>query len=322
MIRITSVTVGLLGALAGTTALTATLATGCGSSTGNTADSGMDTGGKNPIDSGSGKDGTSGDTSSTSDASDSGTKSDASDSGSTSDSPSDSGDAGACTTTLAKLGGSADAASADASGLDAADAAAPSSPALLFGFDGVTTGTTAPTGWSTYSQEATDAGFTFVLGSSATEGDTCPGSLSLSADITTFGEKVQAQFPYGNYSTGVGGLNWSHLTTLHASVKVTATADVYSAVHGVQLFVQSGGINYPDYLSSDSSFIHGSVLSDGMWHDLTLTLTPGTSYDPTEVDQIGVQIEGAPVFDQDAAVDAGTITFGTAVLYVDDIWVE
>jgi hypothetical protein len=92
---------------------------------------------------------------------------------------------------------------------------------------------------------------------------------------------------------------------------------------GVQLFIQSGGAGYPNYRGAFSSI---STFTDGAFHELSLDLSlddagapdgGSNAYNPTQVDQIGVQI-----LDLMTTQDAGTIAPRSAVLLVDDVWVE
>jgi hypothetical protein len=114
---------------------------------------------------------------------------------------------------------------------------------------------------------------------------------------------------------------------LHANVEVVATADMFAQLNGVQLAVQTGGGTYPNYLGD---FVSITSFSGGGFVPMTLSLAAtsdaGTGvgvYDPTTVEQIGVQIlslSAAP----EAGVDGGTEggANGPIVVYIDDIWLE
>jgi hypothetical protein len=214
-----------------------------------------------------------------SDASDGGNKSDASDA---------AGDAGhpvSCSTTT--IGDFADAGE------------------LLFGFDGVTGG--APAGWITStSDEGTDAGSLFTLGSSSTVGDTCPGSLELTARFMAYGESVEVEY---NYAPAT---DWTGRTMLHASVMITASETDFAALIGTNSFVQSN--NYADFTAQ---FTVAATFSDENWHEISLALQTGSSYDPTAVNQFAIQL-----LTSSEKPDGGPAAPGSVVMYVDDIWIE
>jgi hypothetical protein len=326
MAKLTNVSVVLLGVVAGTTALATVMATGCSSSTtAETPDSGLD----GTTGSGDGSQSPDGTTPGQDATSDGKSATDAPVADSPADAPDLGLDAGICTTTIGKLDGITDAGDAGDAGdaADAADAdggeAAATGPVLLFGFDGVTG---VPTGWSLNSFEDTDAGYAPVLGSTSTDGNTCPGALEVTTPFPAYGEGVQAQYPYGNYTTGVGAVNWTGRSSLHASVKVVAPAAAFAnGLNGVQLFVQSGGAFYPNYRGNFESI---STFANGEFHAITLSLAPddagvldggNNAYDPALVEQIGIQIVN--LGSQPDGGVAATFPLST-VLIIDDIWLE
>ena len=89
--------------------------------------------------------------------------------------------------------------------------------------------------------------------------------------------------------------------------------------------MQTGGGTYPNYLGD---FVSITSFSGGGFVPMTLSLAAtsdaGTGvgvYDPTTVEQIGIQIlslSAAP----EAGVDGGTGANGPIVVYIDDIWLE
>jgi hypothetical protein len=313
MSRTSSAKIGLFGLLTGIPALAALAATGCSSSSSpSSPDAGEDTGILPSPDATAGSDATVPSDATTS--TDAGTDG-ASDGG--------SGDA-TCTTTLAAFVGTAGDAGPAGDGGDGA-----TGPQLLFGFDGVTDGVTPP-GWYLYSQQTVDASFDSALSASATVGNTCPGSLVLTTSFTAYGDGVTAQYAWGTYGAdggGVGALDWTGRTMLHANVKVVATADMLAQLNGIQLAVQTGGGTYPDYLGD---FVGITSFSGGGFVPMTLSLvatsdasTGNGVYDPTKVEQIGVQIlslNAAPEAGVDASTDGGAN--GPIVVYIDDIWLQ
>ena len=193
---------------------------------------------------------------------------------------------------------------------------------VLFDFNGSDGG--AAGGWDFYPPASTDGGLAPVQGTSATEGHTAMGSLSLTVPYTDYGQTaVSIQHNYGSSPSG-GALNWSCKTAVHFWVKVAPSADggsVTGFINGIQGYIQSGDPN-PDaaimggYTRYTSTFVNGSMFADGMFHEIVVPFgdpAGAMSVNPTDVNQIGVQV--LPI----AAADAGTGTPTTVTLFIDDI---
>jgi hypothetical protein len=329
MVKLTRVSLVLLEMAIGSAVVAGFVATGCSSSTTSTTDSGtgtdtgqtsFDTGttadAGNKTDTGTTVTDTGADTTMTADSPTDSPPSD-SPSDSPSDAPTDShadaADAG-CVTTIAELEGEVDGGSVVPDGGHA--------PLLLFSFDGVTG---SPTGWAETVASQPDGGtFDPTLSSSSIIGHTCPGSMEVTNPFTAYFAKQETSNTQYNYGLGGdGGLahNWVGYKTLHLWIKVTTTAASYAGLNGVQVFVQSGS----DYQHYRSSYYYYTTFTDGAFHHVTQDLTPnldadaasGSEFDPTQVNDFGVQVQAAG-----SEPDGGPATPSTFQMYVDDIWLE
>ena len=138
-----------------------------------------------------------------------------------------------------------------------------------------------------------------------TVGRTCPGSFRVRGvfkgytSTTTEVATGDLRFP---------SASWSSAKALHAWVKVQP-AD--APLQGIQLFVVSGS----DYRFAGT--FDTSMFMFGIWYEMVLPLAASSSFDPTMVSRVGLQLilkfagsEGVPA------------TPPTVSVWMDDIWVE
>jgi hypothetical protein len=190
---------------------------------------------------------------------------------------------------------------------------------LLYTFD---TGTSVFTGpapsqsalpaaqWFSYGEPAGSAGLQqSTTGWSSTEGHSCPGSLTMTANFTVYGsaEKVLALINFN--------ANWAvpkAYQHLHAWVKImvpsTGTID---HLDGIQLAANTN--NYNAFLGVT---VPASGFADGNWHEIVLNLVPGSNYVPDIINQSGVQLIA-----KGAAPPSMAVPVPTAI-FIDDIWLE
>jgi hypothetical protein len=141
------------------------------------------------------------------------------------------------------------------------------------------------------------------------QGYPTPPSLQFTIPFDALGEAAGAAVGFGA-SRDAGARDFTNKKALHAWVKLGAG----SALGDLVLFVQTQGPTGP--FAWNGVGIDCSALRDGSWHELVFKLPadiqPGN--DISIVNQIGVQV-GSGLSD-----DAGVP--GTAVIYVDDVWLE
>ena len=267
---------GLLGSLLATGAL-AIAGCGGGSSgggTGGKADAGG-TGGKGGVTGGvGGKLGTGGGGAGGV-ATDGGTDVKTGAGGSSMDGGTDTGDTGPCTTSVG------------------------AGNRLLFSFDNGLN-----VGWFA---EVQSVGYTF--GSTKTDGDRCPGAISLTINYTSISNpNDDVVYRFGTPD------NWTGFSKLHASIKLVASN--YTAISGVQPFFQTN--NNGSY--SNGGFASGSTFANGRFHEIVLDmLNPGYTQGTVmfnSISSVGIQIVLA------TATDGGPSTPGDVQLLVDDVWLE
>jgi hypothetical protein len=104
--------------------------------------------------------------------------------------------------------------------------------------------------------------------------------------------------------------NWTGFTKLHFHVKVATEAANYANLSFVQGTVNGGGF-------LGGGYTNASTFADGKFHEIVVTLTPGTNYNPAAVVAYGVQLST-----MSAAPDGGPAVPGPATLELDDIWME
>jgi hypothetical protein len=200
----------------------------------------------------------------------------------------DAGDAAACVTTVASLGGG---------GVNDAGV----SPMVLFSFD---PGSTAFDGgldpnWTSYGTPSPS------LGTTPTDGHPCSnGALTLAVAQPAFSSD------YGTYYSYSTAQDWTGYTQLHAWLKVVTTD--YTTIAGVEPRVDSA--SFVDRLYG--GFVDGTTFSGGGWHETIVALAPGASYVPATVSGFQFELQIA------AAVDGGASTPPQATLLVDSIWIE
>ncbi len=203
-------------------------------------------------------------------------------------------DAGVCVTTIASLGGSADAGEGGAA------------PMVLFDFDTSSADAGLGTNFSNSTYPTADA--TGTLGLTAADGHPCAGALTLAVTFTACGPHDDI---YYNYGSGTSAKNWTGYTKLHAWLKIVTTD--YSDIQGVEPRVDSNAYASKLY----GGFVSGSTLADGGWHESVSTLAPGGDYTPSGIN--GFQFELQTI---SCGADGGGPVPASATLLIDSIWIE
>jgi hypothetical protein len=138
-------------------------------------------------------------------------------------------------------------------------------------------------------------------------GSSCPGSLLFSFNFEDYASGSSPnEKGYGNYA--FSPMDWSNSAALHVMLKVSpANAPIAS----LQLFVLSG----TEYLFWGE--FDGGDHKTGEWYEMVLRPVAGTSYDPTDVYRIGVEVLLA------RAGTAGNPAEPPPMqLWLDDMWLE
>jgi hypothetical protein len=148
-----------------------------------------------------------------------------------------------------------------------------------------------------------------VLTVNTEQGHPTPPSLQFTIPFDALAQQAGASVGLG-LSPDAGARDFTNSKALHAWVK----RGTGSSLGDVVLFVQTQGPAGP--FAWNGVAIASSDLQDGAWHELVFKLPddirPGN--DIGIVNQIGVQVGNA------TSGDAGVP--GTAVIYVDDVWLE
>lgn len=201
-------------------------------------------------------------------------------------------DGGACVTTIASLGGSADGGEGGAA------------PMVLFDFDTSTADAGLDTNFSNSTYPTADA--TGTLSLTSADGDPCPGALKLAVTYTACGPHDDI---YYNYGSGSSAKDWTGYTKLHVWLRIVTTD--YSEIQGVEPRVDSNA--YASELFG--GFVSGSTLADGKWHESVSTLTPGSTYTPSAVNGFQFELQTTS-----CGADGGAPP--SATLLIDSIWIE
>jgi hypothetical protein len=138
-------------------------------------------------------------------------------------------------------------------------------------------------------------------------GNRCPGSLQYSYVFKAYAVNSDPdEVGFGNYF--FASMNWSSVSAVHAMVKVSPAN---APITGVRFFVLSG-----------SQYLYDSVLDStrfksGGWNEMILRPVAGSSYDPTDVYRLGVEIR---------LLRAGSLGIPAQTpkieVWLDDIWLE
>jgi hypothetical protein len=179
--------------------------------------------------------------------------------------------------------------------------------ALAFdGFDGGFSGEGFALATST-SGVSTVNGSTASTAWDAAVGLTCPGSLRLTGVFkgytasTTMSENANGDLRFT-------ATNWTEAVALHAWVKVDpATAPVQT----IELFAVSGTNFLYDPIDDHT------VFRNGKWNEMVLPLKASTTFDPTTVIRIGIEIILSP-----AGSPGNPAVPPTTSAWLDDVWVE
>ena len=139
-------------------------------------------------------------------------------------------------------------------------------------------------------------------------GHSCPGSVRLTADFKGYStDSTNSNAAAADLRFGTS--DWTGATQMHMWVKISPGSTPLQAIQ-VFVFSDTTAFRYAS-LYDDNAFRNGD------WNEYVLSLNPGSSYNPTQVFRIGIQIILNP-----AGTTGNPAVPPVTTAWFDDVWTE